>query len=109
MSKDKTHEIKESRIKELAEKCSSYKQAMKVLFPEAFRADNDVTAECSLEFFQHQNGEGARIRVSHNGKMVLSTDMGSQMPEVFRLPFYGYYEKGHKAVLVDSGIKIIKE
>jgi len=36
MSKEKTHEVKESKIKKLAKSCPEYDKAMRTLFPEAF-------------------------------------------------------------------------
>ena len=36
MSEDKIYEVRESRIRTLAEKCPDYKTAMLILFPDAF-------------------------------------------------------------------------
>ena len=52
MSKDKTLEIKESRVRELANECTDYKKAMQVLFPEAFEENEgrkDITANITWE------------------------------------------------------------
>ena len=48
MSKDKTLEVKESRVRELAGECSDYKKAMQILFPEALKEKNsreDITEQ----------------------------------------------------------------
>ena len=55
MIKEKTHEIKESRIKELAGICTEYKNAMHILFPEAFESERaHITTECRADYFMLQ-------------------------------------------------------
>ena len=100
MEKEKTHEVKESRIKELAGICPEYKNAMHILFPEAFvpeetnitflidwKTCRGTTGGCFLEGFykgkqiafvnptddyDKENGVGVRILSSerNNYKVV---------------------------------------
>jgi len=62
MSKEKTHEVKESRIKELAKSCPDYDKAMRTLFPEAFEVEYLYCYCCST--FERFENSGA---VSYSG------------------------------------------
>ena len=67
---DKTHEVKESRIKELAEECPDYKKAMEVLFPEAFEErEENITPEIEWRLEKGLNG-GCFLWGDHKGQHI---------------------------------------
>ena len=75
MSKDKTLEIKASRVRELAEECADYKKAMQILFPEAFKEKyaGNVTNEIKTELKYGVGLRGERdvfICLKHNGEEI---------------------------------------
>ena len=70
MSKEKTHEVKESRIKELAEICPEFKNAMHILFPEALEKESsNVTEELDV-FLKHSSDGTACIKLGHEGEEI---------------------------------------
>ena len=79
MSKDKTLEIKASRVRELAEECADYKKAMQILFPEAMEKEpkGNVTNEVQVEKVRsHGNNQmpDMRIYLTHEGSVIGNVD-----------------------------------
>ena len=70
MSEDKTCEVKESRVRELAEECSEYKRAMQILFPEALTEKcRNITSEIGVRL-ELDNKAGGVIKLTHYGEEV---------------------------------------
>jgi len=75
MSKDKTLEIKESRVRELAEECADYKKAMQILFPEVMENEpkGNITNKVQVETMRSQgnnNMPDMRIYLTHEGSVI---------------------------------------
>ena len=106
MSEDKVYEVRESRIRTLAEKCPDYKTAMQILFPDAFESqERDVTKEIQFEYVGNDF-----FVIKHNGQEVarqwcLTKVEDRQLIITFALSS----EKYHFFVTADRNWRLIKE